>query len=784
MADDINKITDKITSVTTDIEKSLQEGGKDIEAGVKKINKRFAASIERLKHSNQAVAKISLDTIETQKSTYSGAIQGRKLLKLQETLADVMEGSVERSSAEFEKLEQQFPDVDLSTYVNAQKKFMAAAEEQEKLAFREQMLNGKKKALQERQEQQTEIILGKTDQYQKLLIETEAARQQAESLAKDYAITGAAQTAKELGEANKRTKELAEKAESVKKRTMESLDIRFAGEKEALEEQGKKLDELKDKNKTVLDKQKEVKTKEEELIGSRMKEIADDSGRLGQFSDGLKTLTGFDLVGLADDVVKNVDAVGKLFGKENLFQDLMIGVGGPIESLKESMGKGMKGLKKGIGGLGKGIADTGKSMLSSAKMMGGKFIGILGKGAKMLGGFVKGLARGFMAAGKALMAAIVPFVTAAAAFVGGLLMTAGSMLLAASPYIAIGVGILAAAYMLYKAFMYLYENVEGFKGYIDTVVSFIMNIGQSLLDIFLGFKDMIVGIFTGDFDMVMEGLKGIFGGLWDLLLAPFKAIGDFFKNVFDIDIGKMLKDYARKILPGWLVKRLFGDESSEPEAAPAAAQRGLEDMDTQEVINERRAMENQKADYENIRSGRKRLTERVQNEESFKKMSEEDQAKMLDQIDKGKFDYMDAGLASNYDLEEGGMQTALGVEGMASSDELKQREGRLRAKIGRRQRVLNKRRDYVAERINPEHEGLDVEDINYMDDNFDYGDRVKTARELKEEATAGMDKGMVNTVVNQVNNNSSQNNNTTMSGTPTATDNDGAGKLAGVPAFG
>lgn len=780
MADDINKITDKITSVTTDIEKSLQEGGKDIEAGVKKINKRFANSIERLKHSNQAVAKISLDTIETQKSTYSGAIQGKKLLKLQETLADVMEGSVERSSAEFEKLEQQFPDVDLSTYVNAQKKFMAAAEEQEKLAFREQMLNGKKKALQERQEQQTEIILGKTDQYQKLLIETEAARQQAESLAKDYAITGAAQTAKELGEANKRTKELAEKAESVKKRTMESLDIRFAGEKEALEEQGKKLDELKDKNKTVLDKQKEVKTKEEELISSRMKEIADDSGRLGQFSDGLKTLTGFDLVGLADDVVKNVDAVGKLFGKENLFQDLMMG--GPFKSLKESMGKGMKGLKKGIGGLGKGIADTGKSMLSSAKMMGGKFIGILGKGAKMLGGFVKGLATGFMAAGKALMAAIVPFVTAAAAFVGGLLMTAGSMLLAAAPYIAIGVGILAAAYMMYKAFMYLYENVEGFRGYIDTVVGFVMNIGQSIMDIFGGFKDLIVGIFTGDFDMVMEGLKGIFGGLWDLLLAPFKAIGDFFKNVFDIDIGKMLKDFAKKILPGWLVKRLFGDESS----APEAAQRGLEDMSTQEVINDRKNLESQRSTAQFVQDRRQALKDEFDSSEKAKGMTEDRRRLEYERIDRGDMDYKDRKLQESFE-KEFKAEDGFGM----TTQELSEFEKRATAKINRRQRVLDKRRDYVGAKTNVE---VDEDGMIYGQDSQmtidgktygdDLGDRVKTARELKEEATAGMDKGMVNTVVNQVNNNSSQNNNTTMQGTPTATDEDGAGKLAGVPVFG
>lgn len=66
----------------------------------------------------------------------------------------------------------------------------------------------------------------------------------------------------------------------------------------------------------------------------------------------------------------------------------------------------------------------------------------------------------------------------------------------------------------------------------------------------------------------------------------------------------------------------------------------------------------------------------------------------------------------------------------------------------------------------------------------DLGDRVKTAREMKEEATKGMDTGMINSVVNQVNNNTSQNNNTTMSGTPTATDPDVGSKLAGVPAFG
>ena len=49
MADDkdIKKINDRITSVTTDIEKTLQQGGRDIDKGMKSVNKRFGASIEK-----------------------------------------------------------------------------------------------------------------------------------------------------------------------------------------------------------------------------------------------------------------------------------------------------------------------------------------------------------------------------------------------------------------------------------------------------------------------------------------------------------------------------------------------------------------------------------------------------------------------------------------------------------------------------------------------------------------------------------------------------------------
>jgi len=743
-----------------DIRKQREDLAKEIKDVADKLKPKFRKLIKNIEDANAPLAKQVADIREASKGTYAGTLQAQKLANVGGIISDYIK-DLDTS-------------LDTSQLDQLQK---VLGEEFDLEGFRESSVKVK---------QYEEAVIAATDARAERLAKAEKkenALGQMDAQIADLKEKQMELDGKALVNATKALKEAEEAREKKKKDILAGFDR-----------------ELEEAN-SLLEKETKTRKEYNDEINTKFKELSDDAGKFGAFSDGLKKLTGFDLAGLADGVVESVNAFGKvvtLGGNQDLagsilegfqsipdkFKGMTEGIGKGISNLGEGMGDGLKSLKGGIAGLGKGIRKTASGMMASAKSMGGKFIGILGKGAKMLGGFVKGLARGFMAAGKALMAAITPFIAAAAAFVGGLLMTAGSMLLAAAPYIAIGVGILAAAYMMYKAFMYLYENVEGFRGYIDTVVGFIMNIGQSLFDIFLGFKDMIVGIFTGDFDMVMEGLKGIFGGLWDLLLAPFKAIGDFFKNVFDIDIGKMLKDFAKKILPGWLVKRLFGDESSEPESAPAAAQRGLEDMDTQEVINERRAMENKKADYETIREGRERLTEKVQNEEAFKKMSEEDQSKMLDQIDKGKFDYKDYTLAKNFDLEEGGMQTALGVEGMASSDELKEREVRLRGKIGRRQRVLEERRDYVGERINPEHEGLDVEDIDYMNDDFDYGDRVKTARELKEEATAGMDKGMVNTVVNQVNNNSSQNNNTTMQGTPTATDNDGAGKLAGVPAFG
>ena len=112
--------------------------------------------------------------------------------------------------------------------------------------------------------------------------------------------------------------------------------------------------------------------------------------------------------------------------------------------------------------------------------------------------------------------------------------------------------------------MKLYEESEGFKAAVDTVIGYFIDIKDSIFTIFGGFFDFFKGLFTGDFDLMFSGLKDTFGGLWDLIKAPFRAIGDFFKNVFGIDIGKFIKDMAKKMLPDWAVNMIFGKDDEAP----------------------------------------------------------------------------------------------------------------------------------------------------------------------------------------------------------------------------
>ena len=164
--------------------------------------------------------------------------------------------------------------------------------------------------------------------------------------------------------------------------------------------------------------------------------------------------------------------------------------------------------------------------------------------------------------------------------------------------------------LLIAGAFYLYQNSEGFRAAIDTVVGYFMDVISIIGDIFGGFYDFFAGLFTGDFDRMFGGLKDVFGGIWDLIKAPFKAIGDFFKNVFDIDIMGIMRNLASKILPDWLVNRVFGEESeAEAPKKQEAMERAVQPNLSSEEIDNLSTAEQVKLGYAEVTGTTDRMDE-------------------------------------------------------------------------------------------------------------------------------------------------------------------------------
>ena len=327
------------------------------------------------------------------------------------------------------------------------------------------------------------------------------------------------------------------------------LQEKFKGQQELLSK------EMADKTFFVTEHEKSLSSiaQHQENASKELKASIDKSKEeqmegLSNFSDGFKELVGFDIMGTFDGATKKLNALGKVFGGDGVLGDKIMGnLGRVMQDAGKGIGKAAGSLKKSLG-----------SMLSG--------------GMTALRGAFTAIGTGLAAAGTALMATLTAFAAGAAAFISGLAMTAGGLLLAAAPYILAGIAIVG----LVMAGMKLYEESEGFKAAVDTVIGYFIDIKDSIFTIFGGFFDFFKGLFTGDFDLMFSGLKDTFGGLWDLIKAPFKAIGNFFKNVFCIDIGKFIKDMAKKMLPDWAVNMIFGkDDEAEMESGeePALTER-------------------------------------------------------------------------------------------------------------------------------------------------------------------------------------------------------------------
>jgi hypothetical protein len=557
--------------MANEIDKQLEEAAKTLKPAFKQV-------VDSLADSNKEVALTAANFRNSSRDSFKGALAAQKM---RDTLTKVADG--------LKSGEGKLGNIDFAEF----KKVSETTQQLEEQLAKAQKARADRLATAEKKNND----LGKKD------IEI-AALKEKQSRLQGQALNNATEA---LKQAEKEREEQKTRILAAKDREVKEAEVALEKEKKSRDNYNKELEGI-------------------------LKATNDESGkRLGEFSDGLKELTSFDLMDSFDSVVKKINGVGMLFGNQDLFGDVVGGLqnfasatGSALSSLSSSVMAGLSATGTYFSGIGETFKEGGLSAVTeqlNADL--GKVWGSMKEGAGNMmkgikGGFDKGVASlqagftAFKAGSMNILRGMKTFLASTATLLVGLV-TAGASL------VATGVSMLAAALglsvpalligalalLLIGGAIYLYNSSEGFRAAVDTVVGYFMDIISTIGDIFGGFYDFFVGLFTGDFDMMFQGIKDIFGGLWDLLLAPFRAIGDFFKNVFDIDIGKMLRGMAEKILPGWLVNRLFGEETSEPpmEEAPAnqkAMERGAQPTLSVDEIDQLSTEDQVRLGYANV----------------------------------------------------------------------------------------------------------------------------------------------------------------------------------------
>ena len=65
----------------------------------------------------------------------------------------------------------------------------------------------------------------------------------------------------------------------------------------------------------------------------------------------------------------------------------------------------------------------------------------------------------------------------------------------------------------------------------------ISNIFSGFADIFLNSLDVLIGLFTGDWEQCWDGIKGIFTSIWDFIANTFRNIMNTLKGIADVVLG-------------------------------------------------------------------------------------------------------------------------------------------------------------------------------------------------------------------------------------------------------
>ena len=95
----------------------------------------------------------------------------------------------------------------------------------------------------------------------------------------------------------------------------------------------------------------------------------------------------------------------------------------------------------------------------------------------------------------------------------------------------------------------------GIMGGLGSFIKSVTNIIGSVIKIFKGITDFLVGVFTGDWGRAWNGILGIFTGIIDTIKGIFQGVIDFFKSVLGgflsgIDEGKIAAESAKQSFSG------------------------------------------------------------------------------------------------------------------------------------------------------------------------------------------------------------------------------------------
>ena len=550
MADELDKRVSELDKQLTKAAKTLEdnvklegERNRAIASSTSEQKESFKNLINDLKEVRPETAKIVADFKSAGDDTLKGALLNKKMsVAIEAATIATTEGMDALTEEQSKALSQIFGDTTekLSEVLGPIAKLtedIAAAEEE--IARTKDSIFEFESAIASTEKDIADLVLREAE-YKKSIIAQEKLMAELD-----------AKMAEEVHDNNKRTHALQIAAiqdkvnDAITANQLEkaNIDSMSANRQELLETQQSQLSiekNILNNNEIALqensDKQESLMKKETAIrdeMNANMEQAKNDQlSGLTDFSDGLKGLTGFDLIGQLDDAVK-------MF---NNAQKVMSGVA--------------QGFSKGVEYM-KGISIEGMTE---------KFNNVMGTVQKGFNFAKTGLTK--MA--KRFMVTMSTFFTSMITFLTPILIAAGGLLMAAAPWILLGLAVVG----IILAGMKLYEESEGFKAAIDTVIGYFIDIKDSIFKIFGGFFDFFKGLFTGDFDLMFSGLKDFYGGIWDLIKAPFKAIGDFFKNVFGIDIMAKLKQMAKAILPGVVYRALFDDDV--PEMNEKMKEKGLD----------------------------------------------------------------------------------------------------------------------------------------------------------------------------------------------------------------